>query len=123
MRYLTARLEIGQHRHVLADPREVVDVQLHARRMRDGEANAAPRWSRPPSAMTTVIAFSNALRVMMSSGRMPRPSQPVHRLRPARIASSFFSCETAFCAELFGKLMPSASIAPGHCVRRVHAGA
>ena len=25
----------------------------------------------PPSAITTVIAFSNAFRVMMSSGRMP----------------------------------------------------
>ena len=64
----------------------------------------------PPSAMTTVMAFSNALRVMMSSGLMPC------RIRfttaaPACRQSFFFAGEMAACAELFGRLMPSASMA------------
>ena len=64
----------------------------------------------PPSAITTVIAFSKARRVMICRGTMPR-SIRFTTAAPAREQSSRFCPETASCAELFGKLMPSASMA------------
>ena len=64
----------------------------------------------PPSAVTTAIAFSNALRVMMSRGRSCFSIIPATIL-PAARQSSVFLPETAFCAELPGGLMPIASIA------------
>ena len=74
----------------------------------------ASRWStalvEPPSAMTTVMAFSKASRVMISSGRMPRLSSS-STARPAARASCALAGETAFCAEEFGSDMPSASMA------------
>ena len=61
-------------------------------------------------AITVVMAFSNALRVRMSRGRrlawISRTTAA-----PAAAESRFLSSETAACAELFGKLKPSASIA------------
>ena len=64
----------------------------------------------PPSAMTTVIAFSNASFVIISLGRMPFSSK-LSTAAPARSQSRFLSSDTAACAELLGKLIPSASIA------------
>ena len=64
----------------------------------------------PPSAMTVVIAFSNAFRLMMSRGRMPARARAT-AASPARRQSSFLSSLIAICAELLGRLMPSASIA------------
>ncbi len=64
----------------------------------------------PPSAITTVIAFSNDLRVMMRRGVSPNLIK-LTTAAPARPQSSRFWEETASCAELFGKLMPIASIA------------
>ncbi len=74
----------------------------------------ASRWStalvEPPSAMTVVIAFSNASRVMICDGVMPSFASFTTAL-PAFLQSSIFCFDTASCAELFGKLMPMASIA------------
>ena len=64
----------------------------------------------PPRAMVTVIAFSKALRVMICRGRIPRRTRST-TAAPARVLSACFSLDMAFCAELFGRLMPSASIA------------
>ena len=64
----------------------------------------------PPSAITVVIAFSNAWRVRMSRGRRLR-STSATTAAPARSASACLSGEIAACAELFGRLRPSASIA------------
>ena len=64
----------------------------------------------PPSAMTTVMAFSKAFFVRMSSGRMPCLSISTTHA-PARRQSSILAGEMAFCAELLGRLMPSASMA------------
>ena len=64
----------------------------------------------PPSAFTTTIAFSKALRVRMSLGRIFRLSNSI-TAAPARRQSSFFALPIAVCAELPGRLMPSASIA------------
>jgi hypothetical protein len=64
----------------------------------------------PPSAITTVMAFSNALRVMMSSGFNPSRSK-FTTAAPAFRLSFIFAGDTAACAELFGRLMPIASIA------------
>jgi len=64
----------------------------------------------PPRAMTSVIAFSKAARVMMSRGRMSRSSRCI-TASEARRQSAFLSSETAAWAELSGRLMPSASMA------------
>ncbi len=64
----------------------------------------------PPSAMTAVIAFSKASRVRIREGVIPRSSSRT-TAAPASLQSSRFASETASCAELFGRLMPSASIA------------
>ena len=65
----------------------------------------------PPSAMTTVMAFSNASRVRMSRGRMPRFDQVDDRRAGPLGSRAACLRETASCAELFGRLMPSASMA------------
>ena len=74
----------------------------------------ARRWStalvEPPRAMTTVMAFSKASFVMMSSGRMPRLMRSKTAM-PAARASAALAGEVAFCAELLGKDMPRASMA------------
>ncbi len=64
----------------------------------------------PPSAMTTVIAFSNAFLVMISLGRILLRSRYI-AARPASMQSCALSFEIAACAELFGRLMPIASMA------------
>ena len=64
----------------------------------------------PPRAITTVMAFSKALRVRMSRGRTPRAIRST-TARPARSQSSRFASETAAWAELLGRLIPRASIA------------
>ena len=65
---------------------------------------------KPPSALTTVKAFSNAFFVRMSSGLRPWRNM-FTTAAPVLRQSSSFAGETAFCAELLGRLMPSASIA------------
>ena len=74
----------------------------------------ANRWRtafvEPPRQMTTVIAFSNASRVMMSRGQIFF-SIRLTTAAPAASASRRFSSDTASCAELSGKLIPRASIA------------
>ena len=74
----------------------------------------AIRWRTafvdPPSAMTTLIAFSKAARVMMSEGLMSFFTRCIIAA-PASKQSCCFSGEIASCAEEFGKLMPIASIA------------
>src|SRR5947208_12515297 len=74
----------------------------------------ASKWRtalvEPPSAITTVIAFSKAFLVMMSNGRMPPLSMSM-TAAPARRQSSFLASEMAFWAELLGRLIPKASIA------------
>ena len=64
----------------------------------------------PPRAITTVMAFSNAFLVMMSRGRMFFLSR-FRTAEPASSQSRVFSCDTAACADEFGKLMPKASMA------------
>ena len=64
----------------------------------------------PLSAMTTVIAFSNASRVRICDGVMPAFTSLTTAL-PASSQSLILWRDTASCAELFGRLMPSASIA------------
>src|SRR5271167_4910760 len=68
------------------------------------------RLVEPPSAMTTVIAFSNDLRVMMRRGVSPNLIK-LTTAAPARPQSSRFWPDTASCAELFGKLIHMASMA------------
>ena len=62
--------------------------------------------------MTTVMAFSKALRVMMSRGRDALRLQHIHDGGAGAAAIVLLVFATmAFCAELLGKLMPSASMA------------
>jgi hypothetical protein len=67
-RIAAARAQIREHRHALADAREIIELELHL-----GDEAIASRCStalvEPPSAMTTVIAFSKALRVMIWRGK------------------------------------------------------
>ncbi len=74
----------------------------------------AMRWRTafvdPPRAMTTVIAFSKAFFVRISSGFISFWIRFIIAL-PAFSQSRAFSSETASCAELFAKLRPNASIA------------
>ena len=64
----------------------------------------------PPRAITTVMAFSKALRVMMSRGLIfcLRSSSTA---APARSQSRCLSSDIATWEELLGKLIPNASIA------------
>ena len=64
----------------------------------------------PPSAITTAIAFSNACLVIMSLGLISLDMRFIIA-SPAFNESSNLLDETASCAELLGKLKPSASIA------------
>ncbi len=64
----------------------------------------------PPSAIVTVIAFSNAFFVRMSRGVMPAFTSST-TAAPARRQSSRFAWPTASCAELLGSDRPSASMA------------
>ena len=64
----------------------------------------------PASAMVVTMAFSKASRHRMSDGLMPRRTS-CSTARPARSASSRLVRDTASCAELLARLMPSASIA------------
>ena len=64
----------------------------------------------PASAMTVVIAFSKARRVMMSDGLMSNRTS-LTTASPARRQSSRFARDTASCAELLGRLIPRASMA------------
>ena len=64
----------------------------------------------PPSAMTIVMAFSKASLVIMSLGLIFCLSNS-NTAAPARSQSNLLSFEIAAWAELFGRLMPSASIA------------
>src|ERR1039458_3925453 len=64
----------------------------------------------PLNAMTTVMAFSRAFFVMMSSGRMFFFNISITQA-PARRQSSILAGEMAFWAELLGRLMPRASMA------------
>ena len=64
----------------------------------------------PPSARQVVIAFSKALRVIMSRGLMSFSSRLI-TAAPAISQSLRLASPTAVCAELPGRLMPSASIA------------
>src|SRR5690554_8064095 len=64
----------------------------------------------PPQAITRVMAFSKALRVMISLGFISLSNN--QRIAcPASRQSSRFSGDIASCAELPGKLIPKASIA------------
>ncbi len=64
----------------------------------------------PPRAITTVMAFSKASRVMISSGLISFSSRFM-TAAAARRQSSFLCSETASWAELFARLIPSASMA------------
>ncbi len=64
----------------------------------------------PPSAMVTVIAFSNALRVRICEGRRSAFTSCSTAFAALRQSCSFWA-DTASCAELLGRLMPSASMA------------
>ena len=64
----------------------------------------------PPIAITSAMALRNASRVRMSEGRMPRRIK-CNTARPASRQSRVLAAEMAFCAPLFVRLMPSASMA------------
>ena len=64
----------------------------------------------PPSAIMTLIEFSNALRVIMSDGFMSF-SKRLSIAFPILLQSIFFSFEIASWELLPGKLIPRASIA------------
>ena len=64
----------------------------------------------PPSAKQVVIAFSKALRVIMSRG-LRSSSSSLSTAAPAFSQSLRFGWPIATCAELPGRLIPSASIA------------
>src|SRR6187551_3819853 len=74
----------------------------------------AMRWSTalvdPPVAITTVMAFSNALRVMMSRGLRSSASR-LRMALPAAAHSSFLDWSMAGLDDEFGNDMPSASMA------------
>ena len=61
-----ARPQIREHRHALADAREVVERQLDASPSCAIASRCSTAFVEPPSAITTVIAFSKASRVRMS---------------------------------------------------------
>lgn len=64
----------------------------------------------PPRAITVVMAFSKASRVMISRGRIPFLRR-FSTAAPASRQSVTLCDETAAWAELFGRLMPIASMA------------
>ena len=64
----------------------------------------------PPKAITIAIAFSKASLVIISLGFKSRSIKLLTAF-PASSESCSFTFEVASCAELFGKLMPIASIA------------
>ena len=64
----------------------------------------------PPTAMMTVMAFSNAALVRMSRGRKSR-SMRCSRARAESALLTAFSASTALMVEECGRLMPIASIA------------
>ena len=64
----------------------------------------------PPVALTTVTAFSKALRVMMSDGRMLFSSSRL-MAGPTFAISSRFACDTAGLDDEYGSDMPMASTA------------
>src|SRR5690606_16811047 len=74
----------------------------------------AIRWSTalvdPPSAMTTVMAFSNASRVIISEGLISLSSSSRMALAAWRVSSDFSRLTAGFDEE-YGKDMPIASIA------------
>mmetsp|Transcript_721 Transcript_721/g.2356 ORF Transcript_721/g.2356 Transcript_721/m.2356 type:complete len:267 (-) Transcript_721:643-1443(-) len=74
----------------------------------------AMRWStalvEPPRAMTVTIAFSNAVRVMMSRG-LRSFSSMLRTAAPALKHSTAFRGSSAGTEELYGRVIPSASIA------------
>ena len=121
MKYLAARLEVGEHRRPLADAREVLDARASRPRCARWRAGAARRWSRPPSVITKVMAFSKASRVRMSRGVMPRLIMCITALPASKQSSSFRStrpparsCSAGTCR---------APRCAGHGVRGVHAAA
>ena len=103
------RPQVGQHRRPGADSREIIEREVDL-----ASWAIASRCSTalvdPPSAITVVMAFSKASLLRMSDGLIPRLTSATTP-SPARLQSSFFAAETASCAELFARLMPSASIA------------
>ena len=76
----------------------------------------------PPSAITTVIAFSNASLVMIWRAVMPCASRST-TASPERCAKSSRRRSAAGGAAEPGSDMPSASAADGHGVGGVHAAA
>ena len=68
------RLDVGQVRHPVADPVEVVEVEVDSASWAIA-SRCSTALVEPPSAMTTAIAFSNASLVMMSPRGDPRLDQ------------------------------------------------
>ena len=105
------RLDVGQVRNPVADPVEVVQVEVDLAPRAAMASRCSTALVEPPSAITTAIAFSNASLVMICAGgdalaraarRRPRPSA---RAKPSRRRS------TAGGAAEPGRDMPSASAA------------
>ena len=105
----SARLQIGEHGHAFADAREVVNGQLHLRGVRDGEQvqhgirRTAERDDDGDGVLKRLLGEDVE--------RLDAGCSMSTTAAPARRQSSIFAGEMAFCAELFGRLMPSASMA------------
>ncbi len=107
---LAARPEVGQHRHAAADAREVVEFERHARGARDREQvqDGIRRPAERDDGRDRVLE-----RLARQDRGGPEPALASRRTTasPARRQSASLSGDTASCAELLGRLMPSASIA------------
>jgi len=67
---LPVGFRVGEVRHPLGNAVEVVELELHARLVGDGE-QVQHGVRRAPRAMTTAMAFSKACLVMIWRGRIP----------------------------------------------------
>ena len=105
-----ARFQVGEHGHAFADAGEIVKGQLHLRGMGDGEqvqhgiGRAAERDDHGDGVLKGLLGEDVERLDALAAASSPR------RRRRARQSSSLAG-EMAFCAELLGRLMPSASMA------------
>ena len=108
-REASARPKIRQHRNCLADPREIIESQFdicrggNRQQVQHGIGRAAER-----------DAHGDRILERLAGHDLPRPDAALDQLddgRPGAGAVLAFVIEIASCAELLGRLIPSASIA------------
>ena len=128
---LAARLEVRDVRRAPGDAVEVVDRDVDLCVVRD-RRDVQTAFVDPPTAQQTAIAFSNASRVMMSRGRMPRFSMsrtasPEALDSSSRRTSSIAGIDADIGSDIpsatpiddivFAVNMPAHAPGPGHAAR------